>query len=70
MAKPPRSRRERVGTHPAVRTARRAWPLILAAKQRWDALPPEQQERYRQMAREYARRGQETLSRGRRRRKP
>jgi TRAP-type C4-dicarboxylate transport system substrate-binding protein len=46
-----------------VRTARRAWPLLLAAKQRWDALTPAQQERYRRMASEYARRGRESLGR-------
>jgi hypothetical protein len=54
--------------HPAVRAGRRAWPLLLAAKQRWDALTPEQQERYRRMAADYARRGQDALSRRRRRR--
>jgi TRAP-type C4-dicarboxylate transport system substrate-binding protein len=52
-----------VGAHPAVRSARRAWPLLLAAKQRWDALTPAQQERYRRMASEYARRGRESLGR-------
>jgi hypothetical protein len=40
----------------------------LAAKQRWDALTPQQQERYRRMASDYARRGQDALSRRRRRR--
>jgi TRAP-type C4-dicarboxylate transport system substrate-binding protein len=66
---PSRNRRERVAAHPAVRASRRAWPLVLAAKQRWDSLTPEQQERYRRMAREYGRRAQETLA-TRRRRKP
>jgi TRAP-type C4-dicarboxylate transport system substrate-binding protein len=41
--------------------------MLLAAKQRWDALPPDQQERYRQKASQYAQRGRETLGR---RRKP
>jgi hypothetical protein len=68
VPKPPRSRSERVAAHPAVRAGRRAWPVLLAAKQRWDSLSPEQQERYRRMAREYGRRAQETLAR--RRRKP
>jgi hypothetical protein len=58
-----------MAAHPAVRAGRRAWPVLLAAKQRWDSLTPAQQERYRRMARDYARRAQETLaSRGRRKR--
>jgi hypothetical protein len=48
-----------------VRAARRAWPLLLEAKRRWDTLTPEQQERYRQRARDYGRRGQDALSRRR-----
>ena len=63
MAKQPPSRRERAAAHPAVRGARKAWPLVLAAKQRWDALTPDQQERYKRMASDYARRGRETLKR-------
>jgi hypothetical protein len=63
MAKPPPSRRERVVAHPAVRGARKAWPLVLAAKQRWDALPAHEQERYRRMASDYARRGREAIKR-------
>ena len=62
MARRP-NRAQRVAAHPAVRTARRVWPLVLAAKQRWDALTPEQQERVRQTARDYARRGQQTVRR-------
>jgi hypothetical protein len=54
--------------HPAVRGARRAWPLLLEAKRRWDRLTPEQQERYRRMAGDYARRGQGALGRRGRRR--
>ncbi len=54
-----------MATHPAVRAGKRAWPVVLAAKQRWDSLTPAQQERYRRMAREYARRAQETLARRR-----
>jgi hypothetical protein len=48
-----------------VRGARRAWPLLLEAKRRWDRLTPAQQERYRRMARDYARRGQDALGRRR-----
>jgi hypothetical protein len=61
----PRRRREQLVAHPAVRRARRAWPLLLEAKRRWDRLTPEQQERYRRMARDYARRGQDALGRRR-----
>lgn len=50
------TRAERLRTHPAVRGARKAWPVLLAAKQRWDSLTPAQQERYKRMAREYAER--------------
>jgi hypothetical protein len=65
MPRTPPNRRSRIATHPAVRASRRAWPVVLAAKQRWDSLTPEQQERYRRMAAEYARRGREALSRRR-----
>jgi hypothetical protein len=69
MAQPPRrrpsSRADRVRAHPWVRGARRAWPLVLEMKRRWDRLTPEQQERYRRMARDYGRRGQDALSRRR-----
>jgi TRAP-type C4-dicarboxylate transport system substrate-binding protein len=70
MAQPrrPSSRAGRLQAHPAVRGARRAWPLLLEAKRRWDRLTPEQQERYRQMARDYAQRGQKALGRRRRKR--
>jgi hypothetical protein len=64
MARP--GRRQRIEAHPAVRAGRRAWPVLLAAKQRWDSLSPEQQERYRRMAREYSRRAQQVLARRRR----
>jgi hypothetical protein len=48
-----------------VRAARRAWPLLVAAYRRWERLTPEQQERYRRMASDYARRGQQVVSRRR-----
>jgi hypothetical protein len=41
--------------------------VLLEAKRRWDRLTPEQRERYRRQATEYARRGQSVLTR---RRKP
>jgi hypothetical protein len=71
MAQPPRrrptSRAERLRAHTAVRGARRAWPLLLEAKRRWDRLTPQQQERYRRMASDYARRGRDALARRRKR---
>jgi hypothetical protein len=56
-----------ISAHPAVRAAKRAWPVLIAAYRRWDQLTPAQQERYRRMASEYTRRGRETLGRRRRR---
>jgi hypothetical protein len=57
-------------SHPAVRAAQRAWPVLLEAYRRWDRLSPKQQERYRRMAGEYARRGRELARRRPRRRRP
>jgi hypothetical protein len=67
VAQPP-SRRERLRAHPAARAGRRVWPLLLEAKRRWDRLTPDEQERYRRMARDYGRRGQDAVSRRRRKR--
>ena len=63
--RPSNSRAERLRAHPLVRGAQRAWPLVLEMKRRWDRLTPEQQERYRRMARDYGRRGQDALARRR-----
>ena len=63
----PGARRERLAATPAARAARRAWPFVLAAYRRWEALPAAEKERYRQMASKYARRGQQTLARRRKR---
>ena len=67
MAQPSRGPRGRgrLAGHPAVRAGKRAWPMVLAAKQRWDSLTPQQQEHYRQLASKYARRAQDTLARRR-----
>jgi len=48
---------------------RRAWPLVLMAWERWQALSPEEKERYRRQAREAAARGREALERARKRRR-
>ena len=60
-------RGERMAGHPAVRAAKRAWPVVLGAYKRWEALSPAEKERYRQMATKYARRGQETIAKRRKR---
>ena len=54
---PPPGRRGRVS-----QAARRMWPIALEAWRRWDQLSPQQKERYRRMAGDYARRGRETLA--------
>jgi hypothetical protein len=58
----------------AARMARRvALPLAKQAYRRWQALTPEEKERYRALARDYARKGRSTaegLARRRRREPP
>jgi hypothetical protein len=55
------------GGNPAGRVARtrqvvvRAWPVAVGAWKRWDSLSPQEKERYRKMAREYAERGRKAL---------
>ncbi len=49
----------------AARGVRKAWPYVLMAWERWQALSPEQKERYKRQAREYAERGRQTLSKRR-----
>ena len=53
----------------AVTNARRMWPYLLMAWERWQSLSPEQKERYKRQAREYAERGRKALEqqRGRKR---
>ena len=50
----------------ASRSARRAWPLVLMAWERWQKLEPEQKERYIKQAREYADRGRKAIEQRRR----
>ena len=38
----------------AARMARRLYPLALAAYRRWDRLSPQEKERYKRQARQYA----------------
>jgi hypothetical protein len=67
MARRTPGRGAALAAHPAVRAAKRAWPVLLDAYRRWDRLTPEQQARYRRMAADYTQRGRETLERARRR---
>ena len=50
----------------ATRGARRAWPIVLMAWERWQKLEPEQKERYMRQAREYAERGRKAIEQRRR----
>jgi hypothetical protein len=49
-----------------VHGARRIWPLVLMAWERWQSLSPEQKERYKRQARDYGERGRKALSERRR----
>jgi hypothetical protein len=49
------------------RTARRAWPVMLMAWERWQTLSPEQKDRYKRRARDYAQRGKRAVEKRRRR---
>ena len=54
-------RTPRAGGSRAITGVRKAWPVILMAWERWQALPEADKERYRRMAREYAARGRGAL---------
>ena len=49
------------------RTARRAWPIVLMAWERWQNLPPDKKERYKRQARDYAERGRRKIEERRKR---
>jgi ribosomal protein L34 len=51
----------------AVTNARRLWPYMLMAWERWQQLPPEQKERYKRQARQAADQGKKVLSQRRKR---
>ena len=59
----------RVPAQQVARRLRRAWPYVLMAWERWQALSPEEKERYKRRARDYGDRGRKALEqrRGRRR---
>jgi len=44
-----------------VRGARRMWPYVLMAWERWQSLTPEEKERYRKQARGFMERGRNAL---------
>jgi hypothetical protein len=52
------------------RHARRLWPIVMMAWERWQRLSPEERERYKRQARGYADRGRKAIEqrRGRGRR--
>ena len=47
----------------ALRAARRLAPLAIGAYRRWQRLTPEEKERYKQRARDYAQRGRSAVER-------
>jgi glycogen debranching enzyme len=49
---------------------RRLWPYVLMAWERWQALSPEEKERYKRQARDYAQRGKKMVDERRKRRPP
>jgi hypothetical protein len=49
----------------AVEAVRRAWPYVMMAWERWQALPDDKKESYRRRAREYTARGRDYAGRGR-----
>jgi glycogen debranching enzyme len=57
-------------TRSRVRQLRRLWPYVLMAWERWQQLSPEEKERYKKQARDYAERGRKVLDERRRRRPP
>jgi glycogen debranching enzyme len=63
--------RQRTGSRLArtSRGVRRVWPYVLMAWERWQALSPEEKERYKRRAREYGDRGRRMLDDRRRRRR-
>ncbi len=50
-----------------VTNARRLWPYLLMAWERWQALPPEKKEQYKRQARDAADRGRKVMDQRRKR---
>jgi glycogen debranching enzyme len=53
-----------------VRQLRRLWPYVLMAWERWQQLSPEEKERYKKQARDYAERSRKAIDERRKRRPP
>jgi hypothetical protein len=54
-------------TRSAARGARRVWPYVLMAWERWQSLSPEEKERYKKRAQGYVKQGKNALDAQRRR---
>jgi hypothetical protein len=54
----------------AARGARRMWPYVLMAWERWQSLSPEEKDRYKKQARGFADRGRAAMDAQRKRRPP
>ena len=54
----------------AAHGARRAWPIVMMAWERLQSLSPDQKERYKSQAKQFAGRGRSALQQKRRRRPP
>jgi hypothetical protein len=52
----------------AARGARRAWPLVLMAWERWQKLPQHEKDRYKRQAQDYAKRGRKLIDQHRKKR--
>jgi TRAP-type C4-dicarboxylate transport system substrate-binding protein len=50
------------------KAGRRAWPVVLMAWERWQALTPAEKERYKKRAREATERGRRAIEKQRKRR--
>jgi hypothetical protein len=49
---------------------RRLWPYVLMAWERWQQMSPDEKERYKRQARDYAERGRKIVDERRKRRPP
>ena len=52
----------------AARGARRAWPIVLMAWERWQKLPQHEKDRYKRQAQEYAKRWRKAVEQRRKKR--
>jgi hypothetical protein len=53
----------------AARGARRAWPIVLMAWERWQKLPQHEKDRYKRQAQDYAKRGRKAIEQQRRKKR-